>query len=382
MTLDILSATSLKPTRALPLRLAESFPDSEGITGRNMQKQEESLTAAFDAYATIFSQLVEDHALLLKSPGEAMMLVYSKNSELLRTIADALATPTLPKARAAEAWVLPGCRGGLLGDSIDLAPLPAPREVTDCVLEYNRDELPARVAGLFRSNSRRGTPTFENFKWGIVVPAGWLHVQKVEGISGDMLPGGNWINKYRKKLELNADDVNGHCAAIGAHTDGFTTPIGSHVFCYEASKWWLKKEGRSRRFHFILPLCPAHNSSSAVMKIKPNFPMLMVNSLHGSKGEGDWTRANATLNEPIAVAASENTPPAERHKSEPFYKLNRFNDWQTSTVAQQVKVQSNLTRIKSNLEHLKRGGVFQRDGCAQDHAGEEEARLPHVRRNT
>ncbi|KAJ3152813.1 hypothetical protein HDU89_001016 [Geranomyces variabilis] len=363
MTLNILTAASSKPTRALPLRLAESFPDSSDLTnetsGRNMQDQEERLTAAFDAYAAIFSQLVEDHALLAKAPGEAMMLVHSKNTELLRTIADALVTPTLRTSRAAEVWVLPGCRGGLLGDSINLAPLPAPRQVADCVLEDGRDKLSAPVTGLFRSDSRRGTPTFENFKWAIMVPAGWLHVQKVEGISGDLLPGGNWINKYRKKLELNAEDVNGHCAAIGAHTDGFTTPIGSHVFCYEASKWWLEKEGRRRRFHFILPLCPAHNSSNAVMKIKPNFPMLMVNSLHGSQDERDWTRSNATLDEPAAVSANENTPPAERHKSEPFYKLDRFDDWKTSTMSQQVKVQSNLSRIKSNLEHLKRGGVFQ-----------------------
>ncbi|KAJ3166030.1 hypothetical protein HDU88_003573 [Geranomyces variabilis] len=243
------------------MRLAESFPDSSGITngtsGLNMQEQEERLTAAFDAYAAIFSQLVEDHALLAEPPGEAMMLVHSKNTELLRTIADALVTPTLRKSRAAE-----------------------------------------------------------NFKCAIVVPAGWLHVQKVEGISGDLLPGGNWINKYRKKLELNAEDV---------------------------------------------------------MKIKPNFPMLMVNSLHGSQDERDWTRSNAMLDEPAAVSANEDTPP-----DEPFYKLDCFDDWQSSTMLQQAKVQSNLSRIKSNLEHLKRGGLFQRDGRGQGQVCEEDFRGRHV----
>ncbi|KAJ3013383.1 hypothetical protein HKX48_005793 [Thoreauomyces humboldtii] len=260
----------------------------------NLFFREKGLREAFDAYATLFGGLVEDHALLAKAPGASMMKVYVDNTNLLRTIADALVTPRLPVSRNPEIWSLRGCRGRLI-DPIDLLPLEPPHPIDEEEIERSRQQLPAQVSDLVRNRSLRGTPTFENFRWGVAVAVGWLHVQNVEGMEGDILPAGNWINKYKKKLGLNAEEVSGHCAAIGAHTNGFKTPVGGHVYCYEASKHWLEKEGRSRRFHFILPLCPAHNASTAIMKIKPNFPMLMVNSLESCRAEGDWTRSNGTL---------------------------------------------------------------------------------------
>ncbi|KAJ3145338.1 hypothetical protein HDU86_000934 [Geranomyces michiganensis] len=225
--------------------------------------REQFLREAFDVYATTFCELVRDHALLTVAPGQSMMQVYLDNIDVLRTMPDALATPRLPASRAPETWALAGRTDGLT-DPIDLLPLPSPREIPQEAIERDRQTLPDRVADLLRNHSQRGTPTLANFRWGIVVPVGWVHVQNVEGMESDALPGGTWIYKYRRKLGLKGEEVSGHCAAIGGHTNGFTTPVGAHVFCFEASKFWLEKEGRLRRFHFIIPLCPAHHRSNDV----------------------------------------------------------------------------------------------------------------------
>ncbi|KAJ3019314.1 hypothetical protein HKX48_002210 [Thoreauomyces humboldtii] len=302
--------------------------------------REQELREAFDAYATLFGGLVEDHALLSKAPGASMMKVYVDNTNLLRTMADALVTPRLPVSRHPEIWSLRGCRGRLI-DPIELSSLEAPDVVDEEDVERGRQRLPERVSDLVRNSSRRGTPTFENFRWGIVVAVGWLHVQNVEGTDGDILPAGNWINKYKKKLGFSAEDVSGHCAAIGAHTNGFTTPVGGHVFCYEASRHWLEKEGSLRRFHFILPLCPAHNRNTHVMKIKPNFPMLMVNTFESAKDQGDWTRSNGTLGATVNLQGK-----AGRSTS---YDQTPERDRSSKSLAPRPSARPSLVRHTSNL---------------------------------